>query len=135
MGKGKSGSKLERIQITKNITNAQGTVLLETLKARFTENTHRHEGIVWAGVESRLTPEKLAALHAMETTGGEPDVVGHNADTDEYLFMDCSPESPTGRRSICYDGAAEAERHKKKVYPAGNAVELATAMGIALLTE
>jgi hypothetical protein len=80
-------------------------------------------------------PEKLSSLHAMESTGGEPDVVGYDKTTDEYIFYDCAAESPQGRRSICYDREGQKEREKKGVYPAGNAVELAAAMDIELLKE
>ncbi len=80
-------------------------------------------------------PEKLASLNAMETTGGEPDVIGYDAETGEYLFCDCSAQTPDGRRSICYDGAGEQERIKKGVNPGGNAVDLAAAMGLELLDE
>jgi hypothetical protein len=80
-------------------------------------------------------PEKLASLNAMESTGGEPDVVGYDEKSAEYIFYDCSAESPDGRRSICYDGKGQAEREKKGIHPAGNAVDLAAAMGIELLNE
>ncbi|MEL6151980.1 MAG: DUF4256 domain-containing protein [Chloroflexota bacterium] len=125
------------MRIDKDISPTQIEELLSTLETRFESNMRRHEAITWADVQARLlaNDEKLATLHAMETTGGEPDVIGHNADTGEYIFCDCSAESPTGRRSICYDGDAEAERHKKKVYPAGNAVDIAAAIGVDLLTE
>ena len=83
----------------------------------------------------KLNPEKLASLYAMESTGGEPDVVGYDKKTGEYIFYDCSAESPNGRRSICYDRKAQEEREKNGVYPAGNVIDLATAMGIELLNE
>ena len=109
--------------------------ILETLRARFEANTRRHDGLQWekvrAGLEAR--PEKLSSLAEMERTGGEPDVVGQDAKTGEYLFFDCSPESPVGRRSLCYDRAALDARKENK--PKGNAVEMAAAMGAALLTE
>jgi hypothetical protein len=109
--------------------------LLETLRARFEGNKHRHEGIRWEQVRERLEAgsEKLAALAEMERTGGEPDVVGQDTTTGEYLFFDCSAESPAGRRSLCYDRPALDARKENK--PKGNAVELAAAMGAALLTE
>jgi len=108
---------------------------LETLRARFDGNRHRHEGIEWEKVRARLEarPDKLASLGELERTGGEPDVVGHDAKTGEYLFFDCSAESATGRRSLCYDRPALDARKENK--PKGNAVELAAAMGAALLTE
>ena len=109
--------------------------LLKTLNARFQKNMHRHQGLDWAKVQAKLEadPEKLGSLHEMERTGGEPDVVGHDKKTGEYIFYDCSAESPKGRRSLCYDRAALDARKENK--PKGNAVEMATAMGIELLTE
>jgi hypothetical protein len=109
--------------------------LLETLRARFEGNTQRHEGLQWAKVRTRLEarPDKLRSLGELERTGGEPDVVGHDEKTGEYLFHDCSAESPTSRRSLCYDRAALDARKENK--PRGNAVEMAAAMGAALLTE
>lgn len=109
--------------------------LLEALMARFESGMNRHEGLQWAKVQARLEamPEKLWSLHQMEGTGGEPDVVGEDKKTGECLFYDCSPESPRGRRSVCYDGQAREARKEHK--PAASAVEMATAMGAALLTE
>lgn len=109
--------------------------LIETLKNRFAKNTHRHTGIVWDSVRARLegSPEKIRALLEMERTGGEPDVVGHDEKTGEFVFCDCSPESPTGRRSLCYDREALDSRKENK--PSGNAIEMASAMGIEILTE
>ena len=137
MAKGKGGSTLVPITINTTISAAQGEELLVTLQARFEENMNRHEGIDWADVQAKLAanPKKLGSLFAMEGTGGEPDVVGYDSETDEYIFYDCSAESPSGRRSICFDRAGEAERVKKGITPAGNAVDLATAMGIEMLTE
>lgn len=111
--------------------------LLNTLKTRFDNNMPRHVGITWADVQARLdaNPDKLWSLHEMETTGGEPDVVGHDAETGEYIFYDCAPESPKQRRSICYDQEGQAAREKKGVHPNGNAVEMAAAMGVELLAE
>jgi hypothetical protein len=111
--------------------------LLRTLEARFEKNSKRHEGLDWAEVQVRLeaNPGKLWSLNEMERTGGEPDVIGQDKETGEYLFCDCSAESPQGRRTICYDRAGQDEREKKGVYPAGNAVDMAAAMGINLLTE
>ncbi|HEX2835229.1 MAG TPA: DUF4256 domain-containing protein [Thermoanaerobaculia bacterium] len=109
--------------------------LLDTLKSRFAKNMKRHKGLEWSGVEARLTenPGKLWSLHEMERTGGEPDVVGHEKKTGEYLFVDCSAESPKGRRSICYDREALDSRKEHK--PANSAVDLASEMGIEILTE
>jgi len=109
--------------------------LLKTLKARFEKNMNRHKGLAWAQVQAKLeaNPEKLRSLHEMEGTGGEPDVVGHDKKTGKYSFVDCSAETPQGRRSLCYDGEALAARKENK--PKGNAVDVAEAMGIELLTE
>lgn len=109
--------------------------LLRTLKVRFEKNMNRHKDLEWATVQARLeaNTEKLWSLNEMEVTGGEPDVVGHDNKTDEYIFYDCSAESPKGRRSICYD--REALESRKKHKPENNAMDMATAMGIELLTE
>ncbi len=111
--------------------------LLNALKIRFEKNMSRHKGIKWADVEAKLespaSGEKLSSLHEMETTGGEPDVVGHDKKTGEYIFYDCSAESPKGRRSVCYDDEALESRKEHK--PKNSAVGMAAAMGIKLLTE
>jgi hypothetical protein len=109
--------------------------LLRALKARFEKNTLRHEGLEWANVQAKLetNPEKLWSLNEMERTGGEPDVVDHDKKKDEYIFYDCSAESPKGRRSVCYD--REALESRKQHKPENNAIDMATAMGIELLTE
>lgn len=109
--------------------------LLQTLEARFAKHVHRHRGIAWDDVQARLeaSPAALKSLHAMETTGGEPDVIGRDEKTGHVTFCDCSAESPTGRRSICYDRAALDARKEHK--PEGSAVEMAAEMGIRLLTE
>lgn len=109
--------------------------LLKVLKARFEKNMKRHAGFEWANVRARLDakPEKLWSLNEMEKTGGEPDVVGHDPETGETIFYDCCAESPKGRRSLCYDRAAWEER--KTFRPESNAVDVAAAMGIELLTE
>lgn len=109
--------------------------LLKTLKARFEKNKGRHKGIEWSAVQARLesSPEKLRALGEMEKTGGEPDVVAHDRKTGEFVFYDCSAESPAGRRSLCYDREALDSRKENK--PAGCAVERAADIGIELLTE
>ena len=112
--------------------------LLKALKARFEKNMNRHKGLEWAKVQSRLcgmeaSAEKLWSLNEMERTGGEPDVVGHDKKTGEYIFFDCSAESPEGRRNICYD--REGLDARKTAKPANNAIDMAAAMGIELLTE
>ncbi|MFJ7766567.1 DUF4256 domain-containing protein [Bacillus toyonensis] len=109
--------------------------LFKVLKARFEKNMNRHEGLEWAKVEAKLdvNAEKLWSLNEMEVTGGEPDVVGYDKEKDEYTFYDCSKESPKGRRSLCYD--LEALEARKKHKPENNAIDVAVAMGIELLTE
>src|SRR5689334_8482227 len=121
---------------TKNqLSPAQRETLLTTLKTRFEENMQRHKGLAWAKVETKLKahPEKLRSLNEMEQTGGETDVVGFNKQTGEYLFYDCSAESPNGRRSLCYDREALVARKENK--PKDSAINMAAAMGIELLTE
>jgi Protein of unknown function (DUF4256) len=109
--------------------------LLQALEARFGKNPHRHAGIEWKDVRGRLegNPDALKPLQAMEATGGEPDVIGEAKDSDQLIFCDCSPQSPIGRRSVCYDAEARASRKEHK--PENSAVEVAAAMGIDLLTE
>jgi hypothetical protein len=109
--------------------------LLRVLKARFEKNMNRHKGIEWDKMQAKLEAiaEKLWSLHEMERTGGEPDVVGHDKKTGEYIFYDCSAESPKGRRSLCYDREALDARKEDK--PKGDAMSAATAMGIELLAE
>ena len=118
-----------------NISEKQREELLRELKARFETNLSRHKGVEWAEVEAKLqgNPGKLGSLYEMEKTGGEPDVVGHEGKTGEYIFYDCSAESPSGRRSLCYDKEALDARKENK--PKGSATELAAAMGVELLTE
>ena len=120
---------------TKKLGESQREELLSTLEARFEEQKDRHKSIKWEKVRSRLeaAPDKLWSLHEMERTGGEPDLIGHDKSTGKYLFIDCSAESPEGRRSLCYDREALDARMKHK--PEGSAVELAAAMGADLLTE
>lgn len=109
--------------------------LIDTLKARFERNARRHEGLAWEQVQARLEVGKVAlkSLGEMERTGGEPDVIGHDKESGQFLFCDCSAESPAGRRSLCYDRQALDARKENK--PKGCAVELAVAMGVELLTE
>jgi Protein of unknown function (DUF4256) len=109
--------------------------LLKKLKARFENNKNRHEGLEWAKLQLKLeaNTEKLWSLNEMERTGGEPDVVGHDKKTGFYLFYDCSPESPQGRRSLCYDRQALDSRKEHK--PANNAIDMAASIGVELLTE
>lgn len=119
----------------KELLPEQSQELLQTLKTRFEKNMNRHLGLEWASVQAKLEahPEKLWSLHEMERTGGEPDVVEHDAKTGEYVFYDCSAESPKGRRSVCYD--REALESRKEHKPQTSAIEMAAAMGIELLTE
>jgi Protein of unknown function (DUF4256) len=111
--------------------------LLRTLKARFEKNKNRHKGVDWDKVEAKLqaNPDKLWSLAEMERTGGEPDVVGHDKKAGEFIFYDCSAETPKDRRSICYDGPGQAAREKEGIHPKGNAVDLAAEMGIDILSE
>jgi hypothetical protein len=119
----------------KDLSPKQREELLTALNARFEKNMNRHAGLEWAQVQAKLEAkaEKLRSLNAMERTGGEPDVVGHDRKTGEYIFYDCSAESPKGRRSICYDRAALESRKEHK--PENNAIEMSAALGIELLTE
>src|SRR5579859_7160777 len=120
---------------TGTLSKKQSEELLRALKARFEKNMNRHPGLEWARVQARLeaNPGTLWSLNEMERTGGEPDAVGHDKKTGEYIFYDCSAESPKGRRSICYDRAALDARKENK--PKGNAIDMAAAMGVELLTE
>jgi hypothetical protein len=119
----------------KELSPKQREELLRALKARFEKNMDRHKGLEWAKVQAKLegNTEKQWSLTEMERTGGEPDVVGHDKKTGEYIFYDCSPESPKGRRSVCYD--REALEARKEHKPKDSGVDMATAMGIELLTE
>ena len=118
-----------------SLSKKQCEELLRTLKARFEKNMNRHKDLEWANVQAKLqaNAEKLLSLNEMERTGGEPDVVGHDKKTGEYIFYDCSAESPKGRRSLCYDREALDARNDNK--PNGNALAMAAAMGTELLTE
>lgn len=117
------------------LTTEQREDLLQILKARFENNMNRHQGLEWMKIEKKLEahPEKLWSLNEMENTGGEPDVIGYNVENDEYVFFDCSAESPKGRRSVCYDRDALESRKKHK--PENSAIDMATDMGIELLSE
>ena len=132
-----SGHPIPRIEINLELSPEQGEELLKTLKVRFERNMNRHKGLEWPKIQAKLEahPEKLSSLNAMESTGGEPDVVGYDKKTGEYIYCDCSAESPKGRRNVCYDGEGQEEREKKGVHPAGNAIDIAAAMGIELLNE
>ena len=125
----------KKSQSAKKLSPAQREELLEALKTRFEENMNRHKGVDWSKVKSRLegNPEKLWSLNEMERTGGEPDVVGQDKKSGEYIFFDCAAESPQGRRSFCYDPEALASRKEHK--PKNSAIGMAEAMGIELLTE
>ncbi|HXY13599.1 MAG TPA: DUF4256 domain-containing protein [Terriglobales bacterium] len=119
----------------KGLSPEQRKELLTALKARFEKTMNRHKGLEWAEVQAKLeaNAEKLWSLHEMERTGGEPDVVGRDEKTGEYVFYDCSAESPKGRRSLCYD--REAWESRKEDKPKSNAIDMAAAMGVELLTE
>jgi hypothetical protein len=123
------------VKTKKDLSAEERAGLLTTLKARFEKNKNHHVGVEWAQVQTKLQAdtEKLWSLHEMERSGGEPDVVGHDKKTGEYIFYDCSAESPKGRRSLCYDREALSARKENK--PAGSAMDMAAAMGIELLTE
>lgn len=118
-----------------NLSAKQSQELLSLLKDRFEKNMKRHKGLQWEAIQEKLKshPEKLWSLNEMEISGGEPDVIGIDKKTDEYVFCDCSPESPKGRRSICYD--YEALQSRKEHKPKNNAIDLASSMGIEILSE
>src|SRR5882672_5046312 len=126
---------MKAVETRKKLSPEQREELLRALTARFEKNMNRHQGLEWANVEAKLEakPEKLWSLNEMEITGGEPDVVGFDKKTGEYIFYDCSAESPKGRRSVCYDREALDSRKEHK--PQNNAIDMAAAMGIELLTE
>ena len=123
------------MQSAKDMQAKQQEELLKALKARFEKNMNRHQGLEWAKVQAKLeaNPEKLWSLNEMESTDGKPDVVGYDEKTGEYIFYDCSAESPKGRRNVCYD--REALESRKEHKPENNAMDTATAMGIEILTE
>ena len=126
---------MKAIQTKRELSPERREGLLRALQARFEKNMNRHKGLEWARVQARLEadPEKLRSLQEMERTGGEPDIVGLDKRTGEYLFFDCSAESPEGRRNVCYD--REGQEARKEFKSENNAVDMAAAMGIELLTE
>ena len=126
---------MKGVETKKQLSAAQREELLATLKARFEKNMNRHKGLEWTKVKAKLevNTKKLWSLNEMERTGGEPDVVGHDKKTGEYIFYDCSAESPKGRRSVCYDRKALEARKEHK--PKDSAMNMAAAMGVELLTE
>lgn len=131
-------NRREEIAMTKEnkvLSREQREQLLATLKDRFEKNRNRHDGLEWSQVQAKLdvNADKLWSLHEMEVTGGEPDVVDYDQETGEYIFYDCSAESPKGRRSLCYD--REALESRKKHKPENSAMDMANAMGIAILME
>jgi hypothetical protein len=130
-----TNSKMNPKTDKEELSPEQRDDLLRVLKVRFEKNMNRHIGLEWANVQEKLEAniEKLWSLHEMERTGGEPDVVGYDIKTGEYIFYDCSAESPKGRRSVCYD--REALESRKEHKPNNSAIDMATAMGIELLTE
>ena len=123
------------LKSNKELSLEQREELLTTLKARFEKNMHRHTELEWAKVQEKLEAnlEKLWSLNEMEITGGEPDVIGHDKNSDDYIFYDCSAESPKGRRSVCYD--REALESRKQHKPQNSAIDMANDMGIEMLTE
>ena len=126
---------MKGVETKKELPPEQREELRRALQARFEKNMNRHKGLKWANVEAKLeaSAEQLWSLNEMEKTGGEPDVVGRDKKTGEYIFYDCSAESPKGRRSVCYDGEALESRKEHK--PKNNAIDMAAVMGIELLTE
>src|SRR5438105_9191808 len=126
---------MKGVETKKGLSPEQREELLGALKARFEKNMSRHKGLEWAEIQAKLeaSAEKLWSLNEMERTGGEPDVVGYDKKTGDYIFYDCSPESPKGRRSLCYDREALESRKENK--PKDSAMDMAAAMGIELLTE
>lgn len=122
-------------KINSKLTSEESKALINKLKTRFKENMHRHEGLTWSPIEDKLlnNKKKIWSLNEMEKSGGEPDVVSYDSDKDQYIFFDCVKESPSGRRSVCYDQQALESRKKHK--PENSAINMATEMGIELLTE
>jgi Protein of unknown function (DUF4256) len=120
-----------------NLSKTQREELLRTQHARFEKNMNRHKGLEWIKVEAKLNanPQALCSLHEMENTGGEPDVIGQEKGTGQYIFCDCSAESPKGRRGVCYDRKGQEKRNKEGLHPTGNVLDVAAAMCIEPLTE
>ncbi|MBN1215729.1 MAG: DUF4256 domain-containing protein [Candidatus Lokiarchaeota archaeon] len=138
MSKSKTNKIIQKIIIIKkDLLPEQSEELFRVLKNRFDKSMDHHKGLEWAKIQTKLevNSEKLCSLYEMERTGGEPDVVDYDKKTDEYIFYDCSAESPIGRRNICYDHKGQEVKEKKGVHPAGNAIDLADAIGIEILTE
>ncbi len=125
------------VETRMELSAEQHQELLRALQARFEKNRNRHQALDWAKVQAKLetNPEKLWSLGEMERTGGEPDVIGHDKKTGEYIFCDCAAETPKARRNICYDREGQKAREKEGLHPAGNVIDLAAAMGIEPLTE
>ena len=132
-----NGRPIPKVEINLELSPEHREDLIKTLQVRFEKNAERHKGLTWSDIQIKLQaqPEKLSSLYAMESTGGEPDVVDYDDTTGEYVFCDCSVQSPEGRRNICYDRKGQEAREKKGIHPAGNAVDVAAAMGIELLNE
>jgi hypothetical protein len=130
-------SKPANAKLGKYISPERKGELIELLKQRFDENMIRHSGIIWKKIQARLeaNAEKIWSVNEMERTGGAPDVVSYDEITDKYFFYDCSPESPAGRRSICYDGRGQEAREKQGIKPGGNAIDMAATIGIEILTD
>ena len=130
-------SKPANAKLEKDISPERKGELIELLKQRFDENMIRHSGIIWKKIQARLeaNAEKIWSLNEMERTGGEPDVVSYDEIIGKYVFYDCSPESPAGRRSICYDGRGQEAREKQGIQPGGNAIDMAATIGIEILTD
>lgn len=126
---------MQEVEADRTLSSVQREALLDSLKTRFEQHMHRHPRLAWADVQVRLAahPDKLWSLQAMESTGGEPDVVGYDQATGAYIFHDCAAESPSGRRNVCYDRDGQMSRKENR--PEHNAVDMAAAMGIELLTE
>src|SRR5437868_14324729 len=124
---------MKGVETKKTLSAKEGEELLKTLQARFEKNVNRHKALNWAKVKARLDANQLWSLHMMERTGGEPDVVSQDKKTGEYIFVDCAPQTPEGRVSLCYDDQALEARKEHK--PKGSAVGMATAMSVELLTE
>ncbi len=126
---------MKSVETKRKLSPEQREELLSVLQARFEKNMHRHQGLAWAKIKAKLeaNPGKLWSLCELENTGGEPDVVGHDEKTGEYIFFDCSPESPRGRVSVCYDRAGLESRKEHR--PKNSAIDMAAAMGVELLTE